>query len=332
MSGVGLRISWLAAAALLVVAAVALTLGMPRSARAQGDIGLITHLTDARSVALLRAANVRHAKTTLYWDRWETDSAYRRDFAAGIARLAGAQLELTVVVHAPPAAIARYADRRLAYARFADFVGARAAQFPAVRYWQLWNEVDAPGWTELFGAGRVSMREQGRLYGQMLTLASPRIRQASPKARVVISGLAGPEDSIGVFLQGIYDARGPFDVVAVHAYGPPVWKAARDRAAVLRAVMRARGDERPLWLTEFGISDAVMRQLWRIGSRDARDRRQADEWRELAEWNDRAGGFDRMVGYALIDEAQIGYGIVDADGVRVRPAYRWLQSRNAAAR
>jgi hypothetical protein len=106
---------------------------------------------------------------------------------------------------------------------------------------------------------------------------------------------------------------------------------ARPRGRAARGDARAR-DERPLWLTEFGISDAVMRQLWRIGSRDARDRRQADEWRELAEWNDRAGGFDRMVGYALIDEAQIGYGIVDADGVRVRPAYRWLQSRNAAAR
>ena len=321
-------VSWLAAAALTVVAAVALASGVPRAVRAQGDIGLVTHLTDARSVALLRAAHVRHAKTTLYWNQWEADSAYRSAFAAGIARLAAAQLELTVVVHAPPAASAQYADRQRAYARYADFVAARSAQFRSVRNWQLWNEPDAPGWTELFGAGRVRMREQGRRYAEMLSLAYPRIRRASPQARVVIAGLAGPDDSIGVFLQGIYDRRGPFDVVAVHAYGPPVWKAARDRAAVLRAVMRAHADERPLWLTEFGISDAAMRKLWRIGSRDGRDQRQADEWRDLAAWNDRTGIFDRMIGYALIDEAQIGYGIVDADGVRVRPAYRWLQSRN----
>ena len=323
-----MRVGWLAAAALTVVGAATLALGAPRAVRAQGDIGIVTHLTDARSVELLRAAHVRHAKTTLYWDRWEADTAYRRAFAAGIARLAAGAIELTVVVHAPPAASARYADRRQAYARFADFLGARAAQFPAVRNWQLWNEPDAPGWTELFGAGRVGMREQGRQYAEMLTLAYPRIRRASPRARVVTAGLAGPDDSIGVFLQGIYEGRGPFDVAAVHAYGPPVWKAARDRAAVLRAVMRAREDERPLWLTEFGISDAVMRQLWRIAGRDARDRRQADEWRELAEWNDRTGSFDRLIGYALIDEAQTGYGIVDADGVRVRAAYRWLQTRN----
>ena len=323
-----MRIGWLAAAALVVVATIALTLGAPRSARAQGDIGIVTHLTDARSVALLRGAHVRHAKTTLYWDRWEVDTAYRSAFAAGIARLGAAGLELTVVVHSPPAASARHVDRRRAYARYADFMGARAAQFPTVRNWQLWNEPDAPGWTELFGTGRVPMREQGRQYAEMLSLAYPRIRQASARARVVIAGLAGPDDSIGVFLQGIYDGRGPFDVVAVHAYGPPVWKAARDRAAVLRAVMRANTDERPLWLTEFGISDAAMRKLWRLGSRDVRDQRQADEWRDLAAWNDRTSIFDRMIGYALIDEAQIGYGIVDADGVRVRPAYRWLQSRN----
>ena len=324
-----MRVRWLAAAALSVVAAVTLAMGAPRAVRAQGDIGIVTHLTDAHSVALLRAAQVRHAKTTLYWDRWETDTAYRSAFAAGLARLVAGSIELTVVVHAPPATSARYADRGRAYARFADFVGARAAQFPAVRNWQLWNEPDAPGWTELFGAGRVGMREQGRQYAEMLTLAYPRIRRASPQARVVIAGLAGPDDSIGVFLRGIYDGRGPFDVAAVHAYGPPVWKAARDRAAVLHAVMRAHEDARPLWLTEFGISDAVMRKLWRIGSRDGRDRRQADEWRDLAEWNDRTGSFDRLIGYALIDEEQIGYGIVDADGVRVRPAYRWLQSRNA---
>lgn len=313
--------------ALAALAALGLV-GARQDSTVARDVGIVTHRTDARSVALLRAANVRHAKTTLYWDRWVADSAYRAEFAAGIARLAAAGLEITVVVHAPPAGSAAFADRERAYARFADFVGARAAQLPAVRNWQLWNEQDAPGWTELFGAGRLPMREQGRLYAAMLARAYPRIHAASPRARVVIGGLAGPDDSIGVFLHGIYDGRGPFDVVAVHAYGPPVWKAARDRGAAVRAVMRAHGDARPLWLTEFGISDAAMRTLWRLGDRDARDRRQADEWRRLAEWNDRTGTYDRMIGYALLDEPSAGYGIVDADGRRVRPAYTWLQARN----
>jgi hypothetical protein len=62
------------------------------------------------------------------------------------------------------------------------------------------------------------MRQQGRQYARMLSLAVPRMRIANPQARVGIMARAGPADSIGVSLQGIVDdGRGRFDVVAVHA-------------------------------------------------------------------------------------------------------------------
>jgi hypothetical protein len=291
-------------------------------------VGLITHQTDARSITLLRDANVRHVKTTLYWDRWIADSAYRTEFAAGVQRLTAARFEITVVVHAPPPG-SSYATRDRVYRAFADFVGARAAQFVGVYGWQLWNEQDAPGWTDVFGIGHgVSVRGQGRHYAAMLALAYPRIKQASPRAAVIVGGLAGPDDSTRVFLQGIYDGRGPFDVLAVHAYGPPIVAAARARGTILRREMDAHGDARPLWLTEFGIQGAAMRTLWGLRDPEDQDLRQRDEWRDVATWNDESRTFQRIVGYVLYDATDFGYGIVRSDRVTVRPTYRWLQQRN----
>jgi hypothetical protein len=165
-------------------------------------VGVIVHLPDARHVALLRAAHVRHVKTTLYWALWEADAAYRTEFAAGIGRLAAAGLELTVVVHAPPPG-SSFAIRDTVYRRFAAFVGERAAQFPAVRNWQLWNEPDA-GYTDVFGHGAVPPDAQGQHYAAMLTLAYPRIKRGNPGARVVVAGLGAPVGTLAAWLRGLY--------------------------------------------------------------------------------------------------------------------------------
>ncbi|MDF1501986.1 hypothetical protein [Roseisolibacter sp. H3M3-2] len=297
----------------------------------QDPVGLTTHETDARAVALLRAAGVRHARTTLYWDRWAAEPAYRAAFAAGVRRVDSAGIALTVVVHAAPPG-SGYDARARVYRAFAEFVAARAGELPQVDHWQLWNEQDAPGWTEAFGAGRVPLRQQGRHYAEMLREAYPRIKRASPRALVVVGGLAGPDDSLAVFLRGVYDGAGPFDVLAVHAYGPPVVTAARARGDRVRAEMRARGDARPLWLTEFGIAAGTMRHLWRISARDRQEARRAAEWRDLAEWNDRTRTFDRLVGYVLHDGEADGYGVVAPGRAATRPVFAWLRERNAARR
>jgi hypothetical protein len=161
----------------------------------------------------------------------------------------------------------------------------------------------------------------------MLRSAHDSIKKANPGARVVIGGLAGADDQIDDFLRGVYEGGGRFDVVAVHAYGPPIWWAARDRALVLRALMKEKGDTRPLWLTEFGISMARMRDLWQIRTVAAREQKQADEWRSVADSNDVRRLYDRLVGYVLVDASDEGFGIVRADGT-TRPAYDWLKTRN----
>jgi hypothetical protein len=310
-----------ALAALLALAAAA----SPAAAQ-ERYVGLITHQTDNASTRLLARANVRHAKTTLYWDKWEAEAAYRTTFAEGIQRLVQAKFEITVVVHAAPAG-SSFATRDAVYGRFAAFMRARAAQFPGVRNWQLWNEMDAAGWTDIFGMGQVPIYEQGRHYATMLRSAYDSIRASNANARVVIGGLAGPDELLDDFLRGVYDGGGKFDVIAVHAYGPPIWWAARDRGDSVRAFMRAKGETRPLWLTEFGISMARMRDLWLIPTTAAREEKQRQEWIDVVAWNDTSRVYDRMIGYVLIDATDDGFGIVRANGV-TRPAYGWLQSRN----
>lgn len=315
-------------ARLLAAVATLLLLGVGRPSLAQERaVGLITHQLDRTSTRLLTGANVKHVKTTLYWDKWVADEKYRRSFADGMQRLAEGAPEITVVVHAAPSG-SSYATRIAVYRDFAVFMKARAAQFPFVRNWQLWNEMDAPGWTSIFGSGVVSMYEQGRNYATMLQSAHDSIKKASPNAQVVIGGLAGPDDQIGVFLRGVYEGGGRFDVVAVHAYGPPIYWAARDRGKHIRLLMAEKSDTRPLWLTEFGISMARMRDLWKIMLASEREKKQMEEWEALAVWNDSSRVYDRLIGYVLIDASDDGYGIVRANGA-TRPAYTWLQARNA---
>lgn len=287
------------------------------------SVGLVTHDADARAVALLRDANVRDVKTTLYWKLWASDPAYPSRFADGVQRLAAAGFEITVVVHEPPAG-SSYATRLNVYRDFAAFVGDRARQFPAVRNWELWNEQDA-GWTDVFGWHVVSPYEQGRNYAAMLRLAAPRIRTANPAARVVVGGLGG--DSIASFVAGIYAGQGPFDVVGVHAYGIPVWTAASARGAAVRAVMRAHADQRPIWLTEFGVDSANLRNAYAMTAPAQWDREQQKEWADLAAGNDAARLYGRLFGYVLDDHTNYGFGIVRADGTRPRPTYVWLQRR-----
>ncbi|HEY0778190.1 MAG TPA: cellulase family glycosylhydrolase [Gemmatirosa sp.] len=311
----------LGAAVVLLFAAV--RLGAQGSAPDR-RLGLITHDLDARSISLLRAANVRHVKTTLYWKLWQSDPAYPARFAAGIQQLAAAGFEITVVVHEPPVG-SSYATRVQVYRDYAAFVGDRARQFPQVTNWQLWNEQDA-GWTDVFGWHAVSFTEQGRNYAAMLQLATPRIRQANPRARVVVGGLAG--DSLVPFVNGIYAGQGPFDVMAVHAYGIPIAIAARGRGTLVRTAMRAHGDARPMWLTEFGVDSANLRAAYRMTAPGRWDAEQQKEWADLATGNDATGLYARMIGYVLFDHTNYGFGIVRADGASTRPAYAWLQQRN----
>jgi hypothetical protein len=291
------------------------TLSAPRA-----DLGLGLHRLDSRSVAQVRALGIRHIRYTLYWALW-SDPAYRSGWEADLRRAVAAGLAPLVVVHSAPAGT--FLERQQVYVAFSRFMEARAAEFPEVHAWQLWNEMDV-GFTDLFGAGRkeISLRQRGRFYGEMLRLAYPAIKRGNRNALVVVGGVASPiEDG---FLEGLYDSHAPYDVLAVHTYGFPLEVAFRDRALAARRVMSSHHDRRPLWNTEFGLESAVIPAYLR-GTAAQTDSIHLAAWQATLKANVQNRLYDRIYGYVLAEGTDLGFGLVRPDG-SPRPTYIWLKS------
>jgi hypothetical protein len=143
------------------------------------------------------------------------------------------------------------------YARYArDMAKRYAGKASAV---EIWNEENHKAfWTTGPNPAK---------YAQLLKAAAPAVRAANPDATVLFGGLAFNDHS---FLEGVYaaapDIGNYFDAMAAHPYttgaAPPeeIWKDANGRIAKdsfpgyreLRKTMLAHGDDKPIWLTEFG--------------------------------------------------------------------------------
>jgi hypothetical protein len=141
------------------------------------------------------------------------------------------------------------------YADFMRFVASRYAG--KVSAWEVWNEEN----TSRFWSTGPSPSE----YVSVLKAAYPAVKSADPGAVVVFGGVSQNDYS---FIEGAYaaGAKGYFDVMAVHPYpGPnppePVWTSNGRITPTsftgfkeVRDSMLARGDDQPIWLTEFGWS------------------------------------------------------------------------------
>jgi hypothetical protein len=283
------------------------------------DVGIVVHHLDQQSVSQVLDLGVRHVRYTLYWSFWE-NPLYRREWEDGLERALQADLDPLIVVHQPP--FGDFHNRKTVYRAFARFMEARAAQFPEVGAWQLWNEMDI-AFTDVFGAGHpeVSMRQRGQLYAEMLKLAYPAIKRGNPRALVVTGGIASAIE--GGFLEGLYDEHAPYDVLAIHTYGFPLVQPFDARGSAAWRVMEAHGDNRPLWNTEFGLEPAVIPDSWRL-SRGQIDSVQLDAWRTSIEENERWRTYDRIYGYVLADGKDLSFNLIRLDGTP-RPAYQWLK-------
>ena len=282
-------------------------------------VGVGVHRLDQQSVAYIRDLGVQHIRYTLYWSLWN-DPAYRQEWERDLQRALHAGLVPLIVVHQPP--FGDYQHRDLVYQAFARFMEERAAQFPAVRAWQLWNEMDE-AFTDVFGAGHpeVSLRQRGQLYAEMLKLAYPAIKRGNPDALVVTGGIASPVDS--GFLQGLYDRNAPYDVLAIHTYGYPLALAFGARGRAARRILAAHGDRRPLWNTEFGLEGAVIAAPPPLRPAQV-DGAQLVAWKSCIEANNSARLYDRIYGHVLAEGKDLGFSLIRVDG-STRPAYRWLR-------
>jgi polysaccharide biosynthesis protein PslG len=117
--------------------------------------------------------------------------------------------------------------------------------------WQIWNEPNSPS----FWAPKPNAKK----YVQLLRVARDGIKDADPKARILLAGLfPTPGTSLGVWLRRylpqIYRAkgRGLFDGVAVHPYNIRPKDTIADLRDVRRIMARFNDERTPVWITEVG--------------------------------------------------------------------------------
>jgi hypothetical protein len=121
-----------------------------------------------------------------------------------------------------------------------------------VQAWEIWNEENTQRfWTSGPDASR---------YASLLRAAYPAVKAADPGATVLFGGTFGND---GGYIAAAYQAgaKGYFDAMAVHPYSGASPPEATDGGYAgfpgyrgIRNLMLAWGDDKPIWLTEFGWS------------------------------------------------------------------------------
>jgi hypothetical protein len=142
---------------------------------------------------------------------------------------------------------------------YASFVHAMAAHYRGqVSAWEIWNEEN----TSRFWSTGVSPAA----YAALLEASYPAIKSADPAATVLFGGTSLNDYA---FLAAAYQARPGlgafFDALGTHPYSgndPPdltrrapdgrISPGSFDGYRELRGTMLAHGDDKPIWLTEFG--------------------------------------------------------------------------------
>lgn len=335
------------------------------------EAGVGAHQLDDDAIKLVRGANMRLVRVTMYWYLVENtaepgkydpkalahwDDLLKRCERGGVVPL--------VVVHGNAPGVS-FAKREEGYRRFARFMGDMARRYPGVRFWELWNEMDQ-AFTDLFGHGvkpEIPLRQRGRMYAEMLKLAYPAIKRSNPKAWVLTGGMTDWNE----FPRGIYEGGGRdyFDFMNLHTYGVPVLYGFVGRGLSLYSVMGEFHDEgRPIWNTEFGIDAGNVANAWgfpharapKPGEPVKEDGPEFDAvhlktWRDCLEDNARRRLYVKALGYQLkagnetikermAAEAKLppgmtgddyGFGLVRSDGKTPRPAYEWLRDANPNA-
>ncbi len=324
------------------------------------ELGIGMHGMPDEQIALVRALGVRLVRHTMYWyeiENTETPGRYDdgalRQWDDLVRRCEQQGIILEVVVHGNAPGVS-YGNREAGYRRFARFVGDMARRYPSVRYWELWNEMDV-AFTDLFGAqAGLPLVERGKQYAEMLKLATPAIREASPRAFILTGGMSNWDE----FPRGIYEGGGReyFDIMNLHTYGVPVVWSFLARGFALRSVMEAHGDaDKPLWDTEFGIDAGNIVYPWGVpherGEDDAQtlDRIHREQWQACLEAARQYGLYQKILPYQFAagnerDEGgklpeklrlpvgmtvdDFGFGLVRRDGLTPRPTYDWLKQRD----
>jgi len=195
---------------------------------------------------------------------------------------------------------------------YAAFVGYLAQRYGAgLAAIEIWNEPDQVNQEYFAGPDKPAR------YAAILRAAYVAIKQANPQVPVLAGSLVG---SNGVFLRALYGAgiKGYYDGLAVHFYNLPL---ASVRA--MHEVQLANGDQKPLWLDEFGWSSCYPKH--RIQEEQAcvttqvQARNLTDLFRALA----RTSYVGAVVAYDLQNSGHEQFGVLTRAGTR-KPSFTAL--------
>jgi hypothetical protein len=203
----------------------------------------------------LSTLDAKWARHFLFWDDVDDAGLRLYDAMAAEEDQRGVKTLLTVA--------SAHGQQPQSPQAYADFVGRLAARFRGrVEAYEIWNEADEG----LFWNGG----PQPAAYVDLLRRSHDAIKAADPGATVVFSPTVG--NNYG-FVADAYQAgaKGHFDAMAVHTdtvcldrapsyyYREPDGRLGRFTFLAyreVRATMLANGDDKPIWMTEFGWSAA----------------------------------------------------------------------------
>ncbi len=249
--------------------------GQPRGAEKNGFHFMATAIGDdyfdgtsppsrlKRHLAVVRRAGVKYLRCAFSWDAIEKKQGqYDWTFWDTLVELAGQNgVQLLPYVAYTPEWAAR--DTKEFWKQpprnaqlYGDFMYTIAARYRGrIQSWEIWNEPDnIDYWTGTADE-----------FASLVELAARRIRDADPKAVLILGGMAyGPGDFFQ-HLMAKYQIDEYVDVIAMHAY-PESWTNERAEAVfqqwVPRMVEMIRNDNSGdgFWVNEMGYADYRFRR------------------------------------------------------------------------
>lgn len=196
--------------------------------------------------------------------------------------------------------------------------GALAA-FLSARYgsrlagFEVWNEPDQANQQYLNGPNKAER------YAAILKAAYVAIKGASPSTKVLGGTFVGGN---GLFLRALYaqGIKGYYDILSVHFYDETLYSLRE-----MRKVMRANGDNKKVWIGEFGYSSCYPRMKMQGGqncvSRSVQGPKIADVFRGLR----KASYVEGAIVYSVSDGSDYDMGLFTTTGAK-KPSFAAVSS------
>ena len=181
---------------------------------------------------------------------------------------------------------------------------------------EIWNEPDQAN--QLYWAGPNKIVN----YVKLARAAYPALKQVAPQVPVLAGSFVGGN---GKWLRALYAAglKGSYDALSVHFYDVTM-----SSLTTTRAVQKANGDRKPLWLAEFGFTSCYQKHgpAFRIDHACNTRAGQAQNLVDTLRLISKVSWVKAALIYTMYDQSTAyQFGLLTQDGKR-KPAYTRVKS------